>query len=43
MDMAPLGIADTSPWGSMLQLFAMRLPPAVKQKNADNSIISAFV
>ena len=43
MDIAPLGIAGTSPCASMLQLLAMRLPPAVRQKNADSSIISALL
>ena len=43
MDMAPAGIADTSPCGSMFQLFAIRFPPAVRQKNAAISMISALL
>lgn len=43
IDIAPAGISGTSPWASMLQLLAMRLPPAVRQKNADSSMISALL
>lgn len=40
-DMTPAGMTDPSPWGSMLQLFAILLPPIVSMKNAASSMISA--